>query len=113
MKIDDYGFGRIVIDGKEYRNDVIVFHDRVRSNWWRKNGHSLCREDLKEILASSPRTLIVGRGAVGVMRIPEETKKFLGEMKIQLIDLKTGAAVKEYNNYANDPRAVGAFHLTC
>jgi hypothetical protein len=113
MKIDDCGFGRIVIGGKEYRNDVIVFHNRVRSDWWRVEGHSLHRDDLEEILAAAPSTLILGRGAVGMMRVPASIESLLQERGITLVSLRTGAAVKEYNSHADDPGVVGAFHLTC
>jgi hypothetical protein len=113
MKIDDYSFGRIVIDGQEYRNDVIVFHSRVRSNWWRKSGHSLQGEDLNEIFAAKPTTLIVGRGAMGVLHIPPETKTLLNERGIKLVELKTPAACEEYNKHSEDAGVVGAFHLTC
>jgi len=113
MKIDDYSFGRIAIGGREYRSDVIVFQDHVRPDWWRKEGHSLHREDLGEILAVKPHTLIIGCGAVGMLRVPGEIKAFLESQRIRLIALRTGAAIEEYNAHADDPNAVGAFHLTC
>ncbi len=113
MKIDDYSFGRIVISGKEYHADVIVFHDHVRSGWWRMEGHSLHREDLEQILAAKPHTLIVGCGAVGMLRVPGEIKDYLAGLGINLIASRTGAAVKDYNSRADDARVVGAFHLTC
>jgi hypothetical protein len=33
MRIDSYSFGVMKVDGKEYRQDLIVFPDKVRSNW--------------------------------------------------------------------------------
>ncbi|MCX6354711.1 MAG: MTH938/NDUFAF3 family protein [Candidatus Aureabacteria bacterium] len=113
MKIGSYSFGRIVIEGMEYTGDVIVFHDRVKPHWWRKEGHSLHREDIEEIISLHPSTLIIGRGAMGVLRIPEEIRSLLKDLKIQLVDLRTAAACKEYNTHGDDPRVVGAFHLTC
>jgi hypothetical protein len=32
-KIDSYEFGRIVIDGREYRADVIILPERVVADW--------------------------------------------------------------------------------
>ena len=49
MFVDDYSFGRIVINGKTYRNDVIVSKDWIKPNWWRKEGHSVCLEDIKDV----------------------------------------------------------------
>jgi len=113
MKIESYSFGRIVIEDREYRSDVIVFHNRVKSGWWRLEGHSLHEKDLDEILADRPSVLIVGKGAVGMMRIPRETESLLEKHGIVLIALRTGAAVEEYNKHSGDPKVIGAFHLTC
>ncbi|RLI30667.1 hypothetical protein DRO48_02760, partial [Candidatus Bathyarchaeota archaeon] len=45
--IEAYGFGYIVVDGKRYTSDVIIFPDRVMDGWWRKEGHRLYVDDLK------------------------------------------------------------------
>lgn len=112
--IERYEFGRILIDGREYRNDVIVFPDRVSPEWWRKDGHSLAMEDLEEVVRYAPDLLIVGRGAYGVMRIPEGTREALRKKQIQLIDDNTGKAIQFFNErITKGEKAVGAFHLTC
>ncbi|MDD5556717.1 MAG: MTH938/NDUFAF3 family protein [bacterium] len=113
MRIDDYSFGRIVIGGGEYRSDVIVFHDRVRPDWRRLEGHALHERDLEEILAARPSTLVVGRGAMGMMRVPSAVAALLEGRGVRLIARRTAAAVREYNDRAGDPSVVGAFHLTC
>jgi len=46
MKIEYYDFGEVIVDSKEYTGDVIIYPNRVRANWWRKAGHSLCIDDL-------------------------------------------------------------------
>jgi hypothetical protein len=43
-KIESYRFGEIVIDGRRYSNDVIIYPDRVDGKWWREEGHSLVPE---------------------------------------------------------------------
>ena len=48
-RLEDYSFGRLVVDGEEQTNDVIVLPGRVVTNWWRKEGHSLAMEDLAEV----------------------------------------------------------------
>lgn len=62
--IDSYEFGTIVIRGKRYRSDIIIFPESVLDGWWRREGHSLHIEDLKEILNGEPQPemLIVGTG---------------------------------------------------
>jgi len=58
--IDSYGFGHITINGKRYTNDVIVFSDRVKDNWWRKEGHQLQMEDIEAVVNEKPEVLVVG-----------------------------------------------------
>ena len=74
MKIDSYSFGAITIDNKIYQKDIIVFPEKVRPNWIRIKDHSLEPEDIKEIIAYNPETLIIGTGAYGSMTVPSSTK---------------------------------------
>ena len=114
MKIEEYEFGRIRVKGREYRNDVIVFPNRVSPEWWRKDGHSLTMKDLEEVLEYGPDLIIVGKGAYGVLRIPEKTREALREKNILLIDDITGKAIQLFNErMEHGEKAVGAFHLTC
>lgn len=61
MNIGAYSFGSITINGETYAHDVLVFLERVKANWWRKEGHTLSIEDLDEVLSERPEFLIVGR----------------------------------------------------
>ncbi|RMF90680.1 MAG: hypothetical protein D6733_03165 [Methanobacteriota archaeon] len=111
--IDSYRFGRIVIDGEEYTSDVIVYQDRVDGGWWRREGHTLRKEDLKDVLEGSPRLLIIGTGAYGRMKVPDETRRFIESRGIELQILKTGEACEAYNRLPDKEGAVAALHLTC
>jgi hypothetical protein len=113
VKIEKYKFGSIVIEGRKYTSDVIIYPDRVDDSWWRKEGHSLCPEDLEGPLAASPEVLIIGRGKVGIMRIPEETRRFIESKGIELIALRTGPACEEYNKLSARKKVVAGLHLTC
>jgi len=44
--IEHYEFGHIVIRGKSYSSDVIIYPDHVDSDWWREEGHRLSPVDL-------------------------------------------------------------------
>ncbi|MFQ5948621.1 MAG: MTH938/NDUFAF3 family protein, partial [Acidimicrobiia bacterium] len=65
MHIDDYEYGRIVIDGREERKDVILTRSRIYPNWWRKEGHALSLEDLDPVVTQRPGVLVVGTGTAG------------------------------------------------
>lgn len=58
--IISYTFGKIMIDGKTYNEDVIVLPDgRVISPWWRNAGHVLSFPDIKKIVSKHVRNIIV------------------------------------------------------
>ena len=111
--IDSYAFGRIVIDGKRYTTDVIIFPDRVKHGWWRKEGHQLCTDDVKEVIQERPEILVVGTGSVGLMRVLPETKESLESVGIRLIVENTRKACETYNQLSKSRRIVAALHLTC
>lgn len=73
MSIESYSFGNIVIDEEEYTNDVIVFPNGVKDNWWRKEGHSLHPDDIEDVIDRDPDVLVVGTGAYGRVSIPSDT----------------------------------------
>ncbi len=114
MVIESYDFGRVVVDGKEYTTDLIIFPERVEDGWWRKQGHRLYVEDIEEVIEERPEVLVVGTGYWGLMRVPDETKRQIEERGIELIIQPTKQAYKTYNKLIRSGReAVAALHLTC
>jgi len=111
--INSYSFGKIVIDGKVFTSDVIIYPDKVNDSWWRKSGHLLQKEDLTEIINYNPEILIVGTGDNGLMKIANDTKQFLESKKIKLISEETKKACDIYNKLNGKKRIVAALHLTC
>jgi len=116
LLIDSYDFGTIVINGKKYTTDVIVFPDRVRDRWWRKEGHCLHLEDLQEVLDPTipPEVLVIGTGYSGVMRVPNELVKELSSRRIQVIAQPTKQACQTFEGLLKSGRGVVAvLHITC
>ncbi len=114
MKIDSYSFGSIVIGGKNYKSDIMVSTDKLKTNWWREEGHSLTIGDIKEIIDQKCKILVIGTGYSGAMQVPLETKRHIESLGIKIMVEKTSEAVKTYNKLLEEGRKViGAFHLTC
>ena len=103
----------MIVEGKEYTSDLIIYPDHIQSSWWRKEGHRLDIEDIKGILEARPEIFVVGTGAAGLVEIPEKTQKYIRSQGIELIAQKTGAAYKIFNQISEAKRVIGAFHLTC
>ncbi len=113
MKIENYEFGKIVIDGKKYTSDLLIFENEIKSNWWRKEGHFLHLEDLNWVLNKKPNLIIIGTGNSGVMKVPQNLIEKLNKRGIKVIDQKTQKAVKTFNEKRNEKNIAAGFHLTC
>jgi len=112
-EIQDYRFGQMVVDGERHTQDLILLPDRVVANWWRKEGHRLDVEDLRAVLDAAPEVLVVGTGAYGLMKVPEETRRAVEAAGIELRAARTGKAWQLYNDMGKRRRTAGAFHLAC
>jgi len=114
MHIDEYAFGRMVVDGKTYRKDLLLLPEGVREGWWREEGHSLSEADLADVFDAKPDVLVIGTGAQGVMGVPPAVRRAIEQAGIRTIIERTGEAVGRYNAFAAaGARVAGAFHLTC
>jgi len=112
-KIEKYSFGEIVIDGKRYSSDVLIYPNRVDSSWWRKEGHNLVIADIKEVLEEKPEVLIIGTGASGVMRVSAEVTRKAKDSGIELIVQPSEKACQEYNKVSSEKKTIACLHLTC
>ncbi len=109
-----FRFGELELDGRRYTRDLIALPDRVIENWWRKEGHSLCIEDLADVPLDDIHVLVVGTGASGVMRVPDELRRELASRGVKVIIQPTAQAVETFERLrAEGKRVAGAFHLTC
>ncbi|MCD6336415.1 MAG: hypothetical protein J7M27_14010 [Candidatus Latescibacteria bacterium] len=110
--IDSVRFGHIVIHGREYASDVIIYPDRVETDWWRKEGHTLYPEDIEEVFVRKPEVLIVGTGASGLMRVSSAVEDGLKAAGITLRAERTGKACALFNELSGHQNVVAALHLT-
>ena len=111
--IDSYQFGLIVVSGKKYSSDIIIFPHSIRDNWWKKRGHELCLEDIAEVITENPEVLVVGTGVSGLMKVLPEVKQEAQARGIKLITETTDKACQIYNQLCHSQKVVAALHLTC
>jgi hypothetical protein len=111
--IEAYQFGEIRVSGKKYHNDVIIYPDHVDSKWWRKQGHALDIDDIKDVIDAQPDVIIVGTGQPGMMRVSDETLAQMRDLKIEMMVMPTEKACKEFNRVASEKKTIACLHLTC
>ena len=112
-KVESYQFGQVIINGKTYDSDVIIFPDRVQDDWHRQKSHELSLEDVSRILADNPEVLVVGTGAFGRVKVLPEVKQATEARDIQFVVQPTAEACEIYNQLTTAQRVVAALHLTC
>jgi hypothetical protein len=114
MRIDSYRFGEMLVNGQSFTSDLIIYDDHVDDQWWRENGHTVLEQDLDEIVNAHPEVLVVGRGKLGAMKIPQSTLDAVEEAGIQVVHARTAEAIEVFNQISSTGKnVVGAFHLTC
>jgi hypothetical protein len=111
-RLEGYSFGRLTVDGEQHTRDLIVLPERVVSDWWRREGHSLVIEDLDEVLDELPARLVLGVGAYGRLRPDPGAVAELERRGIEVECLPTDAAVRRYGEL-DEHRTAAALHLTC
>ena len=112
-RIKSYNFGEAVIGEKTYTRDVIIYPDKIESDWWRIEGHELCVRDIEHALKEKSSVLLVGTGYYGNMKILDETKAYLRSRGIELVAERTTKACEIYNKMRENAKIVAALHLTC
>jgi len=112
--IENYSFGKIVVNGVTYTTDIKIVNGHVVSGWWRIKGHSVGIEDIQDILDSKPSVLVIGKGQPGMMKTSRSLRRFLKKNDIDLIEEKTSQAITTYNSLLQQEKDVSAgFHVSC
>lgn len=110
-QIEAYRHGHIVIDGKAYKNDVVILPETVR-DWQRlKEGHRISGKDIAALLREKPEVLIVGLGAGARLGL---TKKAIARLEASGVEwhaFPSKEACKMYNRLSRQRRVVAALHL--
>lgn len=111
--IDSYRFGCLVVDGQSHTKDIIILPDRIITNWWRTEGHTLLPDDLEEVLSARPDLLVVGQGAYRRMHVTDPVFQACEKAGIELIVQSTKQACETYNQFRRQRAVAAALHLTC
>ena len=113
--IESYSFGKMTINGQEYRKDLIILPDgMVLSPWWRKAGHRLELSDLQAVFDSGAKILVIGTGKPGLMRPHSTLTSDLQERGVEAMVMSSKRAAQKFNELITTSNDVAAcFHLTC
>ena len=112
--IEKYSSGRIIVNDITYNQDLKIIQGQVVENWWRKTGHLVDVDDLKDVLDASPDIIVIGTGYAENMRVSEDLTSEIRKRDIALIADNTNKAVRTFNDlFSKGKNVSGAFHLAC
>lgn len=117
MRIEDFSFGSIQIDGETYEHDVVIDRGEIKkrkkkpSKKFRdKFGHTPL--SIEEKIPWECRQLIIGNGFSGALPVMDAVKRKAEKRGVELIILPTPKALERLNKESNeDTNAV--LHVTC
>jgi hypothetical protein len=116
MKIKDFTFGSIRIDGTTYDYDVIIDHDKVRKRKKKASrefrdafGHTPLSS--KERIPWDCRRLVIGTGANGAMPVMDALRDDAKQRNVDLVILPTQQAIEKLRAHPRDTNAI--LHVTC
>lgn len=102
-----YGPGRIVINGRDFHDSLIVAPDKLIPEWRPRSVAELRSEDFSPALGLEPQILILGTGATQVFPEAEVlAPAYRKGMGLEVMD--TGAACRTYNILMSEGRRVAA-----
>jgi len=116
MRVRDFSFGSIRINGITYKHDVVIEHGEVRKR--EKKPSKKFREDyghtplsLEESIPWKCQRLVVGTGVYGGLPVMKDVKLEAERHKIELLILPTAKAIKELERNPDGTNAI--LHVTC
>ena len=112
IAITHYSFGKIIIDGKSYENDVAIFSDGTVKTWQAKINHAIQLDDIKDLIDDSTKILIIGIGADKNCTLTDDIAPYCQSKGVELTALDTYEAVKLFNKRMKTGLAA-CFHINC
>ena len=116
MRIEEFSFGSILIDGSIYEDDVVIDRGQVLER--KKRASKKFREafghtplSVEEKIPWKCRRLVIGTGAHSGLPVMKEVKREAKRRKVELLILPTAQAIEALEQVPEETNAV--LHLTC
>jgi hypothetical protein len=116
MRIEDFSFGSVRIDGYVYEYDVVIDRGEIRKR--KKKPSKTFRDEfghtplsVEEKIPWKCRQLVIGTGFYGRLPVMKEVEQEAKRRKIKLIISPTRKAIQQLNEDLKDSNAI--LHITC
>jgi hypothetical protein len=116
MRVSDYCFGSVRVDGVTYNHDLIIDRGKIRK---RKKGASRrFRSEYGHTPLSAAedipwrcRRLVIGTGADGALPVMDEVREEARRRHVELVIVPTARAIGALAQTTKDTNAI--LHVTC
>jgi len=116
MRIENFSFGSIRIDGESYEYDVVIDRGEVRKR--KKKASKAFRGEfghtplsVEEPIPWKCQRLVIGTGANGALPVMKEVRAEAKRRGVELLVSPTEKAIEFLNQHPQDTNAI--LHITC
>ena len=109
--IQNFTFGKIIIDGKTYDYDLKIKQDKV-IRWDYIKHHTVTVKDIEELFDNTDY-VVVGIGDPGAVVVEDDVKALAEKRGIKLIIEPTAKAAESFNKLIKTEKVNAIVHLTC
>ena len=116
MKIEEFSFGQITVDGITYDHDVVIDRGKVRKRNKKpskkfRDAYGHTPVSAAEEIPWKCRRLVIGTGAYGNLPVMDEVKQEAARRDLELVLLPTAEAIKALRKGSRHANAI--LHITC
>lgn len=117
-KINSFNFGFIVVDDKQYSQDIIILPDGTvkerNPGKGRLGSHTISNSEIEELIKEHADAILIGTGVQGMARLARDAEHYMMEPDLNITMLPSSQIVKKYNQHIDDGEKVSALiHVTC
>ncbi|MGB9675254.1 MAG: MTH938/NDUFAF3 family protein [Candidatus Nanoarchaeia archaeon] len=117
IKIDNFIYGCITINGKDYKEDVYIFPNGTittrKCSLEGKTHLEVSADELTLLSKDEPEAIIIGTGKHGGLSLSQEAINLCREKGIKIEAFVTQKAANRFNWYVEKGKKVaGLFHIT-
>lgn len=117
MKIEDYSFGSITIDGEVYTKDLWIINGKIEkrdksiSKSQFGTSHKIPKKELKRVITQKTKKVIVGSGDSGLVSLTNKAVEYLEKKELKWEICKTGELAQRKVEFSE--KDSGIIHITC
>jgi len=117
-RVNSFKFGSIVVDDKKYGRDLFLYPDggikKRKGGFWKFGSHAIKREEIEELVNSTPGIIIVGTGTDGIAKLNPDADALLRSVEVESIVVPSPEAVDKFNELSSQGKHPAALiHITC